>query len=343
MIYTLGQNGTGYIENNIIKPVAIVTGAGSKLGDDKVAKGRAKRKIISLTMALNLITIADKREAHDKKSSFWNTYHCQSKVYSYEGRLYGKYCKNRFCTLCCSIRKADLINKYLPVIKEWPQPQFVTLTIRACKATRLKVMLNGMIKAFRQINEKYRKRNQRNNGIRLIGVKSLECNFNPMKMTYNPHLHLIVASREIGEIIIKEWLAKWTSKFALRVAQDIRPINDLEGGLIEIIKYGSKIFTEPDVNSKSSSHNRSQIYAAALYNIFDAMKDLRIFERFGFDHPNPQKQIMGSKVVDNYYEWVFVPQYFDWLNTENELVLSGFAPKQELVNLLEHNINVELA
>ena len=113
--------------------------------------------------------------------------------------------------------------------------------------------------------------------------------------------------------------------------------------MIETIKYGSKIFTEPDVNKKAKSKNDNTIYSAALYNVFEAMKGLRIFERFGFDLPKEAVMHTSSaKVVNEYFEWQFIPQYFDWCNVDNELVLSAFTPTAELSNLLGNNINAEL-
>ncbi len=47
-----------------------------------------------------------------------------------------------------------------------------------------------------------------------MGIKSLECNFNPITKKYNPHLHLIVASKEMADILIKEWLTLCTRQFA---------------------------------------------------------------------------------------------------------------------------------
>lgn len=52
----------------------------------------------------------------------------------------------------------------------------------------------------------------------------------------------------------------------------MRPVRDLESGLIEVIKYGAKIFTEPDLDNKMQGDITSTIYADALYNIFDGMK-----------------------------------------------------------------------
>jgi hypothetical protein len=174
----------------------------------------------------------------------------------------------------------------MPVIQQWESPYFVTLTVKAVTASKLKHLIKkGLRKAFHQINEKYRKKHLRGTGIKLVGIKSLECNFNPLKKSYNPHYHLIVANKEIAEILVKEWLEKWTPKFASHKAQYIRQVTNKEHDLIEIVKYGSKIFTEPDVNKKSNGSNTSNIHAAALHNIFNAMKGVRIFDRFGFNLP----------------------------------------------------------
>ncbi len=126
---TLAQNGT-----NI---AVIIIGDGSEMSSDKALKGKGKRKVISQKMALSLLDIAKRKEAPDRVKTYWNTYHCQNRLVSHNGKLYGKYCKNRCCTLCLSIRKADIINRYYPVMKDWENPYFVTLTIKACKATGL--------------------------------------------------------------------------------------------------------------------------------------------------------------------------------------------------------------
>lgn len=336
---TLAQSGTAKVPTQ----PTIITGEGAEMGNEKQLKGKAKRKIISQSLSLNLIKVADQKEEPHKKKGFWNTYHCQNKITSFDGRLFGNYCKNRYCTLCSSIRKAYLINKYLPELKKWEAPYFVTLTIKACKLSRLKEMMKAMIRGFKRITQKYRKRNQRGQGVRLIGVKSLECNYNPIKATYNPHLHLIVASKEIAHAFINEWLQLWTGKFASKHGQDMRPIVNLETGLIEIIKYGSKIFTEPDVNNKSKKGAERDLYLAALYNIFDAMQGLRIFDRFGFDLPQDQEATpKGARVVTEFEEWKFDAFSFDWLNVDTDQTLTDFVPQRELLNLLEFRVNTEL-
>jgi len=340
---TLAQNGT----NNLAKPAQIITGQGSELNNPK---GRAKRKMISQVMSVTLLDIANKNENFDRIKSYWNTYHCQERLYSFEGRYYGKYCKNRFCTLCCSIRKAEIINRYLPTLKEWETPYFVTLTVKSITKKLLPVVMKKMRDGFKQINGKYRKRNLRGKGIKLLGIKSLECNFNPIRKEYNPHFHLIVANKEIADILVKEWLILWKDKeingrkikWSTKGAQCIKKIKSLENSLIEIIKYGTKIFTEPDLENKSKIKDNTTIQAGALYTIFEAMRGLRIFERFGFDLPKIDKKTPNTRIVSEYHEWVFVPQFHDWLNTDNELVLTAYSPNKELKNLLVNGINNDL-
>ena len=337
---TLGQNGTIKTGQKQI----IVSGNGSDLSNNDALKGRAKRKTITQTMILSLLDVSKQKGDTEKQTAYWNTYHCQSNVISSEGKLYGKYCKNRFCTLCCSIRKAEIINKYLPIIKEWQEPYFVTLTVKSCKADKLKIMTGKVLQGFSKIRAKHKKRHQRGNGIKLIGVKSLECNFNPTKQTYNPHLHLIVANKEIGELLVKEWLEIWNKKglfFATIKAQDIRKVFDVETNLIEIIKYGSKIFTEPDMKKKSKDDNSYQIYVSALDTILTAMKGKRIFERFGFNgEKTSSTPIQEPRVITNFEEWQFNPKKCDWENVENEKPLTRYKIDSELSAILENAVDL---
>jgi hypothetical protein len=337
---TLAQTGTINKEIGTGK-VIIVNGKGSDLANDKALKGRAKRKMITQKMIFSLIDVARKKEDREKMDSYWNTFYCQSKIYTADGKLYARYCKNRFCTLCCSIRKADIINRYLPTISEWPEPYFVTLTAKSLPKTRLSKRMQDMNRGFRIITARNRKRALRGKGVRLVGIKSLECNFNPDKRTYNPHLHMIVATKEMAEIIISEWLKLCPYPYASRKAQKMRRVTNNEKALIEIVKYGSKIFTEPNVTIKSKDKANRDIYAAALDNIFDAMKACRIFDRFGFNLPTTARETHATALKE-YDEWEFDPKQFDWRQLSNENTLSGYLPPEELRNLLEYNIDITL-
>lgn len=324
-----------------VNPAVIIQGHGSELLNDKAITGRAKRKVIAQSLALALVDIARSKDDAEMERAFWNTYHCQSHIISHENRLYGKYCKNRHCPLCCSIRKAVLINKYLPTIRQWDAPCFVTLTVKACRAARLREILKAMIRGFRIITTKVRKRSKANGTGKMQGIRALECCFNPARCTYNPHFHVIVPNQETGESLIREWLRIWTPKFAIRKAQHLRPVGDLESDLIETIKYGAKIFTEPDLDKKMQSNVNPAIYAAALYNIYDGMKGLRLFERFGFNTPPSKDAAIPARAITDYTEWLFVPEYHDWIGADNEQVLSNYSLPPELAELLGNCIDKE--
>ena len=295
-------------------------------------------------MMLNLIKLAEENGEPELQKAYWNTYYCQQSLISVDGRFYGKYCKNRFCSLCCSIRKAEMINKYYPVLKNWKEPYFLTLTVKSCNAKNLKHYIKKFIQGIQRIIAKHRKRYQRGKGIKLVGVRSLECNFNPTRKTYNPHFHIIAKDKKIAEILLKEWLKLWTPKYANRLGQNIQPVRNLESGLIEIIKYGSKIFTEADLKEKTKGEKTVYIYLKALDTILNAMKGKRIFDRFGFDLPQQHKYKSAKpQLVNNYDEWDYNAEISDWQNVMTQERLSGYELPTSLQSILENNLNMDLA
>ena len=342
-IYTLVDSGT--TKNKFLPKSIVVSGDGTDLFDNNTLQKRAKRKTISNKMILSLIDVAKEKGDKERIQSYWNAYHCQSNIVSKDGKLYGNYCKNRFCTNCLAIRKADIINRYYSTLKHWEEPHFVTLTIKAVKHQNLKTFIDGMNKAFGRIKERCKKRHQRGTGIKLIGVKSLECNFNPKTKTYNPHFHLIVPNKEIADLLKKEWLFQWkhsTKLFTSPKAQDIRKVENLERDLIETIKYGSKIFTEPDLKKKGDKSIPPMVYARALDNIFSSLGNKRLFDRFGFNLPQEIKTKTKSNLIQNFEEWTFYPSNNDWINKKSGEVLTGYCQTPELNHLLENGINNNL-
>ena len=339
---TLAQSGT--TSNG--KPPLLVLGKGSDLNEKKGMKGRAKRKLITQKMVLSLIDVAKANGEDEFVQTCWRTWRCGNKLTRSGNKVFMKYCKNRFCTVCLSIRKALMINLYHPTLFKWKEPYFVTLTVKAQPYKNLKKWIGeGMLRGFRRITSRNRKRAQRGKGIKLVGIRSLESNFNPIKRTYNPHFHVIVQSRQMAELLLAEWLDLWTSKHANKQAQKMTPIRNKEIAMKELIKYGSKIFTEPDISKKSKlKKNDRTIYVAALHKIFLAMKDHRLFDRFGFDLPDASKIKKGATVniFQEYDRWQFDVKTADWKNEETGERLTGYIPPQEMIDLLENHIDAAL-
>jgi hypothetical protein len=340
---------TGYISINRdrqntqlkSKPEITLQGNGSGALDTVTLQNRAKKKLITQTLIKNLVDMAIYKGDLDMVKPYWRTYHCQSRVISSGGRLYGKYCKNRFCNVCSGIRKADIINRYLPEIKTWEDPHFVTLTAKAVSIKTLGKRVAKMIQAFGIIKDRYKKRDQRGTGQRLIGVRSLESNYNPVTHTYNPHFHVIVATRQMAEMLIMDWLELFTKKFTSPYAQNMRKVEDTERDLIEIVKYGTKIFTDPTMAKKLKV--TPFIYVSAYHNIICAMKDHRIFDRFGFNLPKTTK-VKGGKAtkVTDWAELIFDPKENDWIDPETEQLLSGYVPDPKLMEILKGYIDKDL-
>ena len=345
---TLVESGTHNRPDSLSK--ALVSGEGTNLKNNSSLKNRAKRKIISRNMILALIDVVKEKGEHERIQSYWNSYHCLNNVTLSDGKMYGKYCQNRFCTICSAIRKADTINRYYPTLSKWDDPHFVTLTVKACKEEKLKRWIYGMKRAFELIHNRCKKRYQRGKGIKLIGIKSLECNFNPQRKTYNPHFHIIVPNKEIAELLKKEWLIQWRAKdkkeyrykFVSPKAQDIKKADSLEHSLIEIIKYGSKIFTEPDLKKKSQKTIPPMIYAKALDNILTAMKGRRIFERFGFQLPDQPRRENTQRFVEDFETYIFPSDGNDWVNPDTGEFLTGYLQPHKLTYLLNNCIDTAL-
>lgn len=341
LLDTLAQKRTGFGEP-FAKPPVSVSGLGSDLHDTSALLGRAKRKTISQAMALALVDVATRKNKPERVKAYWNTYHCQNRIITSDDRIHGKYCKNRCCTLCSSIRKATLINKYFPVVEIWEDCHLVTLTVKAIPAKELSRYCKGLIKLFGKIIEKYRKRAKRGKGKSLEGIRSLECNFNPQTRTYNPHLHVLVRNREMGETLINEWLKRFPRKHANRKAQDMREVEDRVKCLIEIIKYGSKIFTELDLTKKRTKGITRYVYVSALDNILSAMEGSRIFDRFGFNCLSTAQAESSSICLSKYESWVYSRTNSDWINLETGELLCNYRLTSELEEILTNNLDLEL-
>lgn len=329
-----------------MKKLKVVNGLGTDLGKKESLKKRAQKKLITQSRVLKLIDVAKRKGAtNDQLIPYWNTYNCLKTVYSSEGRLYGRYCKNRFCTVCCAIRKAELILKYLPQIRKWKDPHFVTLTVKSVPHYQLKKMIYEMFIAFNFIKDKYRKGHSKGKRMKLMGIKSLECNFNPVKQWYNPHFHFIVPDESTANLLIQEWQKYWGYKITSRRGQDKKKITNPKKCLIEVIKYGVKTFTDPDMikDKNAPKRNPSVIYAAALHNVICAMKGHRIFERFGFNTPKADEvKLKTITKLIIYQEWLYDIKNTDWISEDSALPLTEYKPPSILAAILENCIDDKL-
>ena len=345
-IYTLALNRTA--STPIKRQKTIVTGKGTKIEGNPALLKRANKKAITNHLVLAMIDVAKANGEKEIINRYWNTYYCQTKLTSKNGRYYCNWCKNRYCATCCGIRKAMMIKKYLPIISEWEDPHLVTITLKSVKAHHLNSRINQIIKAFQRIKDRCNKRHTRTGAMKIMGIKSLECNFNANKRTYNPHYHLIVPSREIGLYIMQEW-KKELNKKEFNVGskgQHLRKVERTEKDLVEVIKYGAKILSDPDPTHKRKRTKGDMkglhIYANALHTIYNAFDKHHLFSRFGFKLPEGIETETSTQEFDNFDEWKYEPKLMDWVNTDTGKLLTEYEIDSYLDYILKNCINLEL-
>lgn len=340
LLDTIAQTRTRMQVTKAKKPAKLLWGTGSDLSDNDALHKKGERKMITQSVVLSVIDIAKKKGNQKLVRNLWGAYRCQRELTTAEGRIYTTYCRGRVCSICCGIRKAEKIRRYLPVLQTWAKPYFVTLTAKSLPAKNLTRRMKDMNRGLRIIIERHKKKAQRASGFKLVGFKVLESNFNATKRTYNPHLHLIVENEEMAKVIVSEWLALCTKDFANPKAQHYGPVRDKEESLVELVKYSTKLLTEPNPGKKRKDGSR-YVYAAALYNIMNAMQGLRIFDRFGFDLPKGTRREKQCREFEDIEHWKYSPKSKDWLNAKKQR-LTGFVPSKELIDTLTNNINSEL-
>lgn len=330
-----------YNQTESLNNVEIINGLGAC--KDSVKK-RPKRKLIDQSLCLALIDVCKVSGDVDWIQPYWNAYHCQTHLITYNGRAYGDYCKSRFCSICKSIRKANFINLYRPIVEKWKNPYFLTLTVKSQPRSNLKYWVSGMVKALQRIQDRCRKRNERGKGIKLRFIRSMECNFNPIRKTYNPHFHIITESEEVANVLKTEWIKTWNQKFEKSLnykyyftdprAQDIRPIKTTEEDLIECIKYGAKIFTDPTMRKGKNKSTSPIIYAAALHEIHKAFKGHQLFTSCGFKLPEKENNKSSSKIICDFQNWEYKPEVRNWVNVQTGQVMTNFDINNKLESIL---------
>ena len=285
---------------------------------------RARSKYAQLPIILALVDSATTSGDNTMVESYWNSYHCASRLEQNGQKLTGKYCNNRWCLVCSRIRTAKLINKYKPYFKTLQEPQFVTLTAPTITALELSERLYQMGKQFKQIKDNLRKM-----GTPLIGVRKLEVEFNPNTNKYHPHYHIIIEGKYEAECLVNLWLKK--NPNAKLEAQNIQDAD--ANSLTELFKYTTKL----------CSKDRRTMNADALNIIFRELRGMKTFQSIGDfgkgekdndDNINPRQVSTYNELTQNNQFWHW--RKHDWKNNKGEN-LSGYEPS-EAIEQFRNNI-----
>ena len=143
-----------------------------------------------------------RNEGSALNKSYQNTMYCASVLAPTERGLSARYCKNRWCPVCQSIRIATLINGYASQLNEMAAPYFVTLTGPTVPAEKLKDRIKEFGNTWRSMTNQSYWRGHKPNGIR-----KAECTLRPDGQ-YHYHYHVIIDGKEHAEWLIAQWLMR---------------------------------------------------------------------------------------------------------------------------------------
>lgn len=188
----------------------------------------------------------------DSKNSYkyWAITQCCYGIHFKEDQTStSKYCGQRFCPICASIRTAKMIHGYLPPFAATKkQLYFLTLTAQTIPKDLLPARLIEMQDHFSRITKnnteqkrKHKKNPNKQPPVELNGLRKLEL-IVAKGNKYHAHFHIIMDSKEGAQHLIDNWVKKFnkTKNQASHKAQKIVPVTDLELGLVELCKYVSK-------------------------------------------------------------------------------------------------------
>ena len=208
-----------------------------------------------------------RNEGSALQKSYRNTMYCASTLAPTERGLSARYCKNRWCPVCQSIRIATLINGYASQLNEMCEPYFVTLTGPTVPAGRLEKRIKEFAGEWFLITRQryWRERKPR-------GIRKAECTLRPDGQ-YHYHYHVIIDGRDNAEWLISQWLKR--IKGCSIKAQDMRPVR--QGEYLEIFKYFTKLIS----TDKSAGKERRYIDFERLNVVFSTLRGTRVYQPFG--------------------------------------------------------------
>ena len=159
---------------------------------------------------------------------------------------------------------------------------------------------------------------------------------------------MILPTLKAAQAFRRDWMEYWQLKGVKisRKGQKYRAVKkDVKKDLIEIVKYGSKIFTEPDIANRilyNLPKKPSFIHVRALYNILVAMDGYDLFNTFGFELEEREKPSKHKKKATKYTDYAYDLSLPDWVNEEKGVRLTNYEVPNELQALLDSRVDSTL-
>ena len=283
------------------------------LGRGKMIK-RQKAKAITLAQLYLLIDLDS-----EFKKKYRNAYHCNNFIIQYGYEFKTRYCGYRWCNVCQRISMAKMIKGYSIPLSDLIDLQFITLTRKNVKAFQLREEYEDFMYIWDKINRNLKK----TYGVRLEGIRKVECTYNPRTDEYNLHFHFLIDGIDNANLIVEYWLKH--NPDASPSGQDIRKADS--GSLLELFKYAAK------------GIYKGKFYAHALDNIYQLFYDKKAFQPLGI-RKYVDEDISGIKSQEIKFKgyrselWTWDKDRKDWVNKEGEL-LTGYIIKGKMADIIE--------
>ena len=293
---------------------------------------RARKKWLTATIAAGL-----GRLTSPLANAYRNTQNCGDVLRQEGGKLSAKYCGNRWCLVCNSIRTAKLFDAYGPTLRGWEDAHFVTLTIPNVSGAELHGAVREMLGELPKIARAIR----RTDRLDIRAVRKLETTYSLRRQDFHPHFHLVVNSRAVGDALVRRWLGRFPK--ANEKAQHVEKCD--KGSVGELFKY----FTKLTVKGLDGQHTAPP--PRALDTIFKAVRRLRTFQAMGFVAPKASVEaddevitldagtVSPSRRSESLVEWEWSGELTDWIDYETGEVLTGYEPSDKMRALVSRIVS----
>ena len=281
---------------------------------------KAKRKEATNTKLVQIESIVkalDYRDSETYLKRFERTKECLNIAIQDGDNLIQSRCnQDRLCQNCARAKSAQRIEDFkrdLTTLATDDGLYFVTLTAPTCKERQLRATIDRRIKAFAKVKDSMRK----TYGIKLNGLRKLECTYNRDKGKYHPHFHFLVQGYREAVLMRDLWLNQFRD--ASIKAQDIREIKvtkDDASNLIEVFKYATKGIVKDTEDAHAEYHILRAIENKRIFQTFGELKKTRITdieqtETKRIDWTPPKTEIFA-----------FEPKCSDWTNAQGERLVN---------------------
>jgi hypothetical protein len=278
---------------------------------------RSRRKAITDAITYKLVDVDS-----PLNKSYWQTYHCTRTILQDGNQIKSRYCNQRWCLVCNSIRTGKMINGYLPAIESMVNPYFVTLTVKNVKSYDLQATIEAMQRDFVRTKDKLKKR-----GIVIKGIRKVEVTYSQKRHDYHPHFHCIIDGCKESFALVADWIKRHPEQANYK-GQDIRFAD--RDTTTELFKYFTKLLTKD-----------GQFLAPQMDVAFRAMKGKRVFQPFGgIKKQSEEVETNETTVIDWKPEAIEIWQredagkFSDWYNASGESLSEGEL-SEDTMNLID--------